>query len=120
MRGLFTKQSLALEAGQAVSGIAGHAQTLRVLRGRVWITVEGVSHDYWLSAGDSLAAIPGRLIVVEADRADSRLDIMTTRKPSMLMQLGKQARAFAQRVASGKNSQAGLQQCTLAHCQRQL
>lgn len=75
MRNLFTKQSLTVGPGQVVSGVAGRVQTLRVLQGRVWITVEGIAHDYWLSAGDTFTAIPGRLTVVEADRAGSRIDL---------------------------------------------
>jgi hypothetical protein len=67
MRRLFTNESLAIAPGDAVSGVAGQSQTLRVTGGRAWITVEGVSHDYWLSAGDTFAVAPGRLIVIEAD-----------------------------------------------------
>lgn len=74
MRSLFTKQSLTIQPGQVVSGVAGNVRTLRVLQGRVWITVEGISHDYWLSAGDTFTAIPGRLTVIEADRAESRIE----------------------------------------------
>lgn len=74
MRKLFTKQAITIPAGQTVSGVAVRNQTLRVLQGRVWITVEGISHDYWLSAGDSFTAIPGRLVVAEAHGIDSRID----------------------------------------------
>ncbi len=75
MRSLFTKQSLTIQPGQVVSGIAGQVRTLRVLQGRVWITVEGISHDYWLAAGDTFTTIPGRLTVIEADRAESRIEL---------------------------------------------
>lgn len=68
MRGLFTNQTLVLQPGQAVSGIAAREQTLRIHSGRVWITVEGVNHDYFLHAGDTFTAIPGRLTVIEADQ----------------------------------------------------
>lgn len=76
MRNIFTKQLLTLQPGQVISGVAGRIQTLRVLQGRVWITVEGISHDYWLSAGDTFTAIPGRWTVIEADRVDSRIDFV--------------------------------------------
>lgn len=81
MRGLFTKQRLSLEAGQTRSGIANRAQTLRIVDGRVWITVEGIKHDYWLSAGDIFTTIPGRLIVLEADGIASVVDI--SRPPAL-------------------------------------
>lgn len=69
MRTLFTKTSMNIEPGEAISGVAKDSQTLRIATGRVWITVEGIPHDYFLHAGDSFTAIPGRLIVVEADSA---------------------------------------------------
>lgn len=78
MRDLFTKQSLAVAPGQVVSGIAGRVQTLRVLQGRIWITVEGISHDYWLSAGDTFTTIPGRLTVIEAIQIESRIDFASS------------------------------------------
>lgn len=118
MRGLFTKQSLALEAGQTASGVAGKAQTLRILRGRVWITVAGVSHDYWLSAGESFPAIPGSLIVVEADRDGSRVDVMSTRKPAKWQQFGTRVRTVAQRLVHGKASHTGSQPCVRPQCQQ--
>jgi hypothetical protein len=68
MRELFTNRTLDLPAGHAVSGIASRAQALRILRGRVWLTVEGIDQDYFLRAGDTFTAIPGRLVVLEADR----------------------------------------------------
>jgi hypothetical protein len=42
---------------------------VRVLAGRVWLTVEGVPDDHWLAAGESVVVTPGRLVVLEADRA---------------------------------------------------
>jgi hypothetical protein len=67
MRGLFTNQTLSLAAGQVLSGTAARAEVLRIKSGRVWITVEGTAHDYFLHAGDTFTAMPGRLTVVEAD-----------------------------------------------------
>jgi hypothetical protein len=77
MRGLFTNGSLTIGAGQAVSGIARKPQTLRVVSGRVWLTLEGIPHDYWLHTGDTFEVTPGRLVVIEADTHDSRLVIPT-------------------------------------------
>lgn len=74
MRNPFANESFTVEAGQTVSGIVEQPRTLRILSGRVWITVEGISQDYWLAAGDMLTVAPGRLIVVEADRHASRID----------------------------------------------
>ena len=74
MRGLFTTPSVTIPAGQVVAGVASRTETLRVRTGRVWVTVEGIPHDYWLFAGDSFRAIPGRKVVIEADQGDSRID----------------------------------------------
>lgn len=71
MRGLFTNKTLTIPSGEAISGTASRIQTLRIQRGRVWITVEGINHDYFLHAGDSFTAVPGRLTVVEADQEAS-------------------------------------------------
>lgn len=87
MRGLFTNGSLTIGAGQAVSGIARKPQMLRVVSGRVWLTLEGVPHDYWLDAGDTFEVTPGRLVVIEADSHDSRLVIPTPTANSTLASL---------------------------------
>lgn len=84
MRGLFTSQRLSLEPGQTRSGIARGAQTLRIVDGKVWLTVEGIKHDYWLSAGDTFTTIPGRLTVIEADGVASIIDV---RRPSVKLAL---------------------------------
>ena len=72
---LFAKKSLAIPAGETASGVAKRPQTLRIVCGRVWITLEGMPDDHWLGAGDTLDIAVGRLIVVEADKFDSRVDI---------------------------------------------
>lgn len=75
MTNLFANHALNIAAGQAVSGIADREQTLRVECGKVWITIEGSSRDYWLTAGQSVTLAPGRLVVVEADRTASRVTL---------------------------------------------
>ncbi|MGE5650994.1 MAG: DUF2917 domain-containing protein [Bacillota bacterium] len=104
MRSLFTKQSLTVLPGQVVSGIAGRVQTLRLRQGRLWITVEGIPHDYWLSAGDTFTTLPGRLTVVEADSAASRIDVESPASwPDALKTL---AGALAARFASRRTATA--------------
>lgn len=97
MRKLFTDRTLSITPGQAVSGITERMQTLQIASGSVWITMEGVSHDYWLSAGDKLATIPGRLIVIEADKLAS---CVTTQPPATqhaLSRLGAWLHGLVQR-----------------------
>lgn len=69
MRGLFTSQSFQLGAGEVLSGCAKRDQFLRIKTGSAWVTIEGIGHDYWLSAGDALRVASGRLVVVEAQRS---------------------------------------------------
>lgn len=107
MRGLFTNDTLSLPAGQAVSGIADRAQTLRILRGRVWITVEGIAHDYFLHAGDTFTAIPGRLIVVEADQ-DAGIDMLSPAASNALRGVGNWMAGLAARFVQDGTVKATL------------
>jgi hypothetical protein len=68
MKTLFDKESLTIQAGQVVSGIAPCEHILRVTRGLVWLTVEGLPEDYWLHAGQTFRLSPGLLVVIEADQ----------------------------------------------------
>ncbi|RJG04859.1 DUF2917 domain-containing protein [Noviherbaspirillum cavernae] len=116
MRDLFTNKALVIPAGQASSGIAKQGQTLRIVRGRAWVTMEGVSHDYWLSAGNALQTIPGQLTVVEADPAKGNLEVRIERPQSPGAKLATQLAGLVQRFAYRKNAQATLQRPALAQC----
>jgi hypothetical protein len=107
MRGLFTSNTLSIESGQAVSGVADRAQTLRILRGRVWITVEGIQHDYFLHAGDTFTAMPGRLTVVEADQ-EARIDVRRPAANHVLRGIGRWLSAMARRLPQGDAVQTSL------------
>ena len=43
---------------------------LCLLRGRVWITIEGEPQDWFVGAGEALTLPPGRRIVIECDSAE--------------------------------------------------
>lgn len=115
MRQLFTNRGLTIASGHAVSGIASEPHTMRVMSGRVWVTVEGVSHDYWLHAGDELTLIPGALTVMEADGADSRIELAAKATDSALSKLLTQVRhlsRLAQRFGRSRNAGVDLSQGT--------
>jgi len=98
MRGLFTNgtnRTLTIPSGQAVSGTADRAETLRIQRGRVWITVEGINHDYFLHAGDTFTAVPGRLTVLEAD-GEASVELRRPNAGRILKGLGQRAVALLQ------------------------
>lgn len=93
MRGLFTNGTLNIPSGQAVSGTADRAETLRIQRGRVWITVEGITHDYFLNAGDTFTAVPGRLTVLEADQ-DASVELRRPQTGYILNGIGQRLAAL--------------------------
>jgi hypothetical protein len=97
MRITLTNQLFTIPAGQAFSGVAKHPQTLQITGGEVWITVEGSSEDYWLTAGDSLTLEPGRLVVMEAGKADSRIAMQFAAGNPSLRAIG---RRFGDRLAT--------------------
>jgi hypothetical protein len=72
----FTKGSYTIGAGQALSGKISAPRTVRITGSRIWLTIEGQSHDYWLKPGESLTLPSNRLIVLEADQGDSRVEFM--------------------------------------------
>ena len=71
MKNLFSNQSHLLQSGQLISGSARQAQTLRVLHGRVWVTIAGMKDDFWLEKGATLDLPTAALIVVEAGECAS-------------------------------------------------
>lgn len=73
MRILFTNSTLNIKQGMTVSGMSSQRETLHVVQGQVWVTVEGSPDDYWLSAGDSMTMEADRLIVIEAHRGDGQV-----------------------------------------------
>ena len=49
-----------------MAGKVAAACMLRVCSGRVWVTQEGLTEDFWIEGGDALILQPGGLIVIEA------------------------------------------------------
>jgi hypothetical protein len=94
MRNLFTTPDSLVNAGAVRSGIASRRQTLQIVNGSAWITIEGEPHDYWLSAGDTLDVNPGRLVVVEALKRDVAVSVAASASSGALHTL----RVFTQRA----------------------
>ncbi len=67
------QEEIKLAPGQTISGVLKHSREIRVLQGRVWITIAGVTDDYWLESGASFSLPAHMLIVLEADAGPSRL-----------------------------------------------
>jgi hypothetical protein len=94
MRTLFTTSVSLVSAGAVRSGIASRRQTLQIVNGSAWVTIEGEPHDYWMSTGDTLDVSPGRLVVVEASKRDVALSVATSASSGVLHAL----RVFTQRA----------------------
>ncbi len=80
MRILFTNSTLNIKDGMTVSGVSNQRETLNVVKGRVWVTVEGSADDYWLGAGDSFAVEPDKLVVIEAYHGDGQVILSNTQE----------------------------------------
>lgn len=99
MINLFANTTLTIGPGLTAAGVARQQRVLHVGCGRAWITIEGCDQDFWLSAGQSLAIAPGRLVVVEADRDGSTLAI--SRAPAQSNDLRRWL-AAARRLVRGQ------------------
>lgn len=118
MRGLFTNLSHSLTAGDVLSGTAARAETLRVKHGKVWITVEGISHDYFLHAGDSFTAIPGRLTVLQAEQ-DAGIERRRSQPFALLRLAGRMIARIGRGMTTAPTVNATLQRgrgCNDACC----
>lgn len=80
MQNLFTSRRLWLEPGEVASLRATQPLSLQIFRGRVWITMEGGSADYWLCGGQSMDIAGRGLLVIEAVDAVSKLEIRRRRR----------------------------------------
>lgn len=72
------KQAYTIESHGVLSGVLEQPQLLQVCRGRVWLTVEGSTEDYWLSAGDVSVLPAGKLLVLEAEQQAAVVQIKTS------------------------------------------
>ncbi len=69
--------SLQLRPGQTQSLVLNQAREITVKQGRAWITITGVSDDYWLQAGDQMLLPAHMQVVIEADRQPCELSWQT-------------------------------------------
>lgn len=119
MRNVFTNSPLTVRAGNAWSGVATRPETLQIVSGSAWVTIEGDRHDYWLSAGDKLAIAPQRVVVIESDRSDSRIGTVASASHGIAARLAdvaaaawRQTRhAVADRIGGGAAQRRDMKLC---------
>ncbi|SAL77494.1 hypothetical protein AWB71_05480 [Caballeronia peredens] len=74
-------------------------QTLRVMRGQIWLTIEGEADDHWLDAGASVELEPFKTIWVSGAQDESRFALASV--STHTRSLSEIARAwFARRTTS--------------------
>lgn len=83
MSNLFAYPLSRVRAGEIRSGKSAQWSTLRLVKGSAWVTIEGEQDDYWMSAGETLALQPGRLVVVEATGDGAALMVDTQSSSSV-------------------------------------
>ncbi|HEY8101156.1 MAG TPA: DUF2917 domain-containing protein [Burkholderiaceae bacterium] len=79
MQNISAEESLSLAPCQLVSIRLEESRAVRMMNGRVWITIEADLTDYWLSVGETLVLPRGRHIVIEADSQHSCIDFFPLR-----------------------------------------
>ena len=58
---------LMMQRRQICCGRVAQVCELKVRYGRIWVTQEGRSEDFWLEPGTGMVLLPGALVVIEAD-----------------------------------------------------
>lgn len=87
---------LHLGSGALATGKFERSRLLLVRRGHVWVTQEGRAEDFWLSAGDALIMLPGRMTVIEAAIAS---EIYLEHRSGLTLSVWLKARCMAMRSA---------------------
>lgn len=99
---------LTLQHRQLRAGCVAQVCELKVSHGRVWVTQEGRSEDFWLQSGAGMVLMPGALVVIEADHLSSlRIDpvaLLTARAWLRLCRAG--LRGLARALCAGVRGNA--------------
>jgi len=73
----FANQSYTITAGKTLSGVSPVDRKIRVVCGRVWLTIAGEDCDFWLSDDETVVIPANRMVVVEADQQASLIELQT-------------------------------------------
>lgn len=108
MQNTFTRGQLLMRAGEVRSWQVTRPVCLQIRSGRVWVTIEGGSTDYWLSGGQSLDLPGAGLVVIESVNGASKLQVGLCRRHWLrrLGRLGQALLAPALSLVTRRNSAA--------------
>ncbi|MBR7777939.1 DUF2917 domain-containing protein [Undibacterium rugosum] len=78
----FANSSYTISAGKTLSGISAVDQKVKVVCGRVWLTIAGDEGDFWLAEGETLTIPAHRMVVLEADQQASMIELQMATSPA--------------------------------------
>ncbi|MFZ6849921.1 DUF2917 domain-containing protein [Undibacterium sp. RuRC25W] len=73
----FANQSYTINAGSTLSGVSPVDRKIRIVCGRVWLTIAGDEADFWLTDEETVVIPANRMVVVEADQQTSLIELQT-------------------------------------------
>lgn len=73
-------KALTLAKGELISIFAVRSMQIEVLKGRVWLTAENDTRDFFPTGGQTVSVIKTRLMVIEAMESTDLLIIAAPRK----------------------------------------
>lgn len=99
---------LTLQRRQVRAGRVAQVCELKVRHGRVWVTQEGRTDDFWLEPGAGMVLLPGALVVIEADHLSSlRIEPVALQTARAWLRLcGAGLRGLAAALSVGMRSRA--------------
>ena len=95
------------EPGQPVSLRAGYGQSVKVIEGRVWVTVEGCVADYWLQPGEVFALAEGERFWLSGEGGPARFALSAVSAPLSWRRLAAGLRVLAHRWGEWKTDAFG-------------
>ena len=95
------------EPGQAVSLRAACGQSVKVVEGRLWVTVEGYVTDFWLQPGEVFALPEGERVWLSGEAGPARFALAVVSGPLSLRRLASWVRVLAHRWREWKTDAFG-------------
>ncbi|NDI87365.1 DUF2917 domain-containing protein [Undibacterium crateris] len=78
----FANPSYTITAGKTLSGVSPVDRQIKVVCGRIWLTIAGDDSDFWLATDETVVIPAHRMVVLEADQQASRIELQTVTSPA--------------------------------------
>lgn len=99
----FANPSYTITAGKTLSGVSPVERQIKVVCGRVWLTIAGDDSDFWLTADESVVIPAHRMVVLEADQQASSIELKTVTSPATSNQPEFAATNYLQKLTQKLN-----------------